>query len=201
MSDTNSNRIIECPSCGTTLKCYVVANVTGAVKADEEFVSQVSQDKLAKQRILEAGADLLAVAKELGVFDSFNQALDALEEHKPKDREFYFLKWITKAQRKHAPQMALAQCLPNGAKLGRLEAWGWQYVMAIRQAGEIKMFLPTQLLHGDPIEKLEITKNGIKPVKSLTWQDWVKTKHGYVEKSSEFAAELRKRSFGDFALN
>lgn len=202
-------RAFICPCCEAQLQFRVrvhVASVGPALTPAENAKRDgrpllLSQETLARQKLLDEYADFLAVSKSLGVFDAFNQAVDTASLNvsggPPNDREKYFLQWMKKAAKQNAPALALKQCL-NGSASGQIEMWGWMNVSVIMQDGMFRVFIPRPLVHGDDIKELAFEGGEIITKKSMALPQWIKTKYGYVERGGEFANELRKHSVGAF---
>ena len=156
-----------------------------------------------RQKLMEDNAEFLAAAKSLGVFDAFHQAVDAaaltVAGGAPNDKDKYFLQWMKKASKQNAPAFALKQCLNGGGSSGHLEMWGWQNVSVILQDGMFRVFIPRPLVHGQDIKELAMEGGGIVTKRTIALPQWVRTKYGYVEKSGEFANEMRKHSIGGFS--
>lgn len=204
-------REFTCPCCDTRLQFRVAVNVksVGIALTPQEAADRddrplaVGQETLQRQKLVEDNAEFLAASKRLGVFDAFHQAVDtaslSVSGGPPKDKDKYFIQWMKKAAKQNAPQFALRQCL-NGAAGGNLELWGWMNVSAILQDGLFRVFIPRKLINGEDIKELALENGGIVTKRTVALPTWVRTKYGYVERSSEFANELRKNSIGGFAL-
>jgi hypothetical protein len=203
-------RGFTCPHCNTHLQFRVNVAVVGVQETltrEEGAVRDESPLKVSKQTLEKYALNgkydgFLDTAKNLGVFDAFNQALEATPHSIPKDRELYFLKWFEKASRIKTHSYALRQCLQEKdlIAVGDLELWGFQNVCAVLADGVFKVFLPTELTNGKAIEKLVPTEKGFQLQKQTDLTIWVRTRFGYIERSGEFCNELRKHSIGSFQL-
>lgn len=203
-------RSFVCPCCDAQLQFRLqvrVVSVGTALSPDEHAERtgvpvSIGQSTLQRQKLLEENAEFLANSKKLGVFDAFHQAVDVaalnVSGGPPNDKDKYFLQWMQKAAKQNAPQFALRQCL-NGSAGGNLELWGWQNVSVILQDGLFRVFVPRQLVNGEDIKELAVEGGSIVTKRTVALPTWVRTKYGYVEKSGEFANELRKHSIGAFA--
>lgn len=204
-------RAFECPCCKTQLQFRTRVQLTsvGIASTAAECSTRdgvpllIGQDALKRQKLMEDNAEFLSISKSLGVFDAFHQAVDTaalnVSGGPPNDKDKYFLQWMTKAAKQNAPAFALKQCLGNGSS-GALEMWGWQNVSVILQDGLFRVFLPRQLVHGEDIKELAFKNGEIQTKRTMALPQWVRTKYGYVERSGEFANELRKHSIGAFAI-
>jgi len=204
-------RSFVCPMCDAHLQFRLAIKVNGVqpTLSGDEMAARDGRDplrnsaNLAKQQLAQENIEFLKVSKELGIFDAFNQAVETAQIGLPGDapvnREGYFLKWFQRASKQNAPSFALKQCL-NGSSGGNLTLWGFQNVSAILQDGLFRMFIPRQLLHGNDLKELVMEKGEIVTKRAVDLTYWVRTKYGYVEKSGEFANELRKHSIGAFSV-
>lgn len=201
-------RAFECPCYNAKLQFRARISIAsvGLAPTPEQFAKErgtevrIGAEKQKKLNLLAEHAEILNVAKELGVLTAFNNAIDATSGSKPLDRDVYFLKWLNTSKKQNTPAFALRQCLPPDDAKGDLSLFGFQDISAILADGAFKMFIPRQLVKGEVIETLEVTSNGVQPQKRMDLTYWVRTKYGYIEKSKEFSDELRKHSIGAFQL-
>lgn len=203
-------RMFTCPCCKAELQFRTRIHITSVGLADtrEEVAERdgvevvISAPEKRRLERVDNNQELLDAAKAMGVLDAFNKAVDAHGKSLPTNRESYFVKWMENADRQNVPQFALRQCLPEKDRSGDLELWGWQNVSVVLSDGEFKCFLPRAFVNGKSISALAINGSGlgVGVKKTLDLAYWVRTRFGYVEKSGEFANEMRKHSIGGFSL-
>ncbi|HEY8560470.1 MAG TPA: hypothetical protein VIL74_08840 [Pyrinomonadaceae bacterium] len=199
-----------CPCCNTKLQFRARVQLTSVGIADtrEEVAERdnvpVQINGADRKRIekVERNRDFLRFAKETGVLDAFEQAVDAASMFKPKNLEAFFVNWLETAVKVKTPQFALRQCLLSKdlSAGGELELWRSGAIGAILQNGNFKVFIPNDLLKGGTVESLATADGGITKQERTNLQVWVRTRFGYIEKSSEFSRELRKHSIGGFQV-
>lgn len=201
-------RQFECPCCHAQLQFRTRIHITSvgealtpaqAAERDGRPLMEGASTIRRRERKAEY-APLLQAAKEFGVLTAFNQALDVCP-FVPIDKESYFIKWLSFAEKQNVPQFALRQCISDAEYLGgSLTLWGWQNVSVVMNDNEFKLFLPRKLVNGELIEKLTVSGNGISVKKQTDVTTWIRTRYGYVEKSGEFANAMRQHSIGAFSV-
>ena len=190
-------RAFDCPCCGAHLQFRArvhIASVSTAMTPEEGAERNGVEIALKKKdRISDGEKSVIEKAKENGVFSAFNAALEAAAINLPNNRESYFVKWLSQTAKQKAPAFALRQCLEEKdlEAGGDLELWGFQSVSAIMVNDEFKVFIPVQLVKGDTIEKIEATAQGLAVKQTVNLPIWIRTRFGYVEKSSAFSKELK----------
>lgn len=199
-----------CPCCNAKLQFRARINISsvGLAETREDKAARDGREVSYGKKELEDIAEIernkafLDFSKKMGVFDAFNQALEGAKISIPKNPDSYFLKWLKNATKIKTPQFALRQCLLDEdlEAGGDLELFGYQNVCAVLQNGDFKIFIPRQLVNGEPVETLAATYGGITKQETANLQIWIRTRFGYVEKSSEFSKELRKFSVGGFQV-
>lgn len=138
-------------------------------------------------------AELLDTAKRCGLFDAFSHA--AREERAfagvPGDMDGFFLLFWRTIGRVEVPRIALAAWIAEFD--GRIEVFGSNGVLAIVSDGDIKAFIPNRYV------RRSLTDKGPQIPATVQFEQWVKSKFGYVPVGAgHFASALRQSNIGGF---
>jgi hypothetical protein len=82
----------------------------------------------------------------------------------------------------------------------RIEFYAHQSIGAVLASDQISLFVPLEVLTGQPVEATAEGKRQIIPPDVKGVQQWIKTKMGYVPANARIAvAAMRRRCIGEFA--
>jgi hypothetical protein len=165
------------------------ATPTGATKKKDW------RDSLSGQQM-----NILDHATRTGLLDSFVAALERGPHHGvPKNKEKYFLEWLSMSRRKIIPAWALSEFkeLYPGKYV---EFFGSNFVGAVVAGGEIMLFMPIDLISGIKLKTEIGGEKHMAPPDVSGIRQWIRTKMGYVPQDARIALEeTRKRSIGEYA--
>lgn len=194
-------RAFECPNCHMHWQFRVRVNVTGVGRTltGEEFAARENNQPIAP-RFTSGAQQILDEAEATGILPAFKSVFTsgANANQIPNDLEAYFLTWLTKAQRKPAPQFGIRLCLPKEDRVGNLELYTFQQVTAVLSDGFFRAFLPTPLVKGETIKPLVRTNGMLHSGDTVNLEMWVRTKYGYVSHRGALFAEMQRKCVGEF---
>lgn len=181
----------NCPHCGERIDLAVNVHVGEAQAIDrhQRWWDALSQDKQA----------LIVAAEKAGLLHALQTAVGAVMPHEPKNmRRFLFNYFACAGKFGISPAARLAIGQHFGSE--NITAVQHLHIVAIFIEDVLRLFVPAS--HLQPVA---ITQNG-KGIKVAElsesireFNDWVRTKRGYVPKEAAiFAQQLQQRSFGAY---
>jgi hypothetical protein len=194
-------KVFDCPHCHNTLVLPVSVNLGDPVLADDAL-AQESGDWRAG---LTAGdVTLVESLVATGAVASFEVAvrrekLGAGDPFKGKPERF-ILTFFKTAVPKLLPGWALSYYV--NAFGGRITAFGAQGILAICSDGELRAFAPVALTIGRKVRSAGTRSAGggiTTQVDEREFQEWNKSKFGYLAGKGLFYQAMKKRSLGEFA--
>lgn len=193
---------IECPHCKEQVlvqfkaKTWIHSVETpGEATAPKKSKEQSWRDKLSGQQ-----SAVLDQAIRTGLLESFIAALERGPHNGiPKNKEKYFLEWISMSKRKILPAWALDEF--KGLYPGKfVDFLGYNFVGAVLADNEIMLFIPINLINGVTLKTSMNGEKRMAPPDVSGIRQWIKTRMGYVPQEARiFLDETRKRSIGEYA--
>jgi hypothetical protein len=196
-----TGRKAVCPHCSEEILVHFSVEISEVAAPKGETPSANPADKIARWRstLDPSQSGTIDAAKRSGLLDSFEQAVKSSAVTQPSNIEKFFLDWLKLARAKMIPSWAMDEF--KDLYPGKyIEFHVSQCVGAVVAGGKISLFLPVELLSGKTVKTaMDGTKRMLPPDISGVRQ-WMRTKMGYVPADCPSAiAEMRKRSFGEFA--
>lgn len=199
-------KAFACPHCGEMCSLPVSIQVLEPEKFIESEDSECEtfdpyRGLTADQR------DIVVSAERGGILEAFGQACanrNGAVEQTPRRLGKFFVTFLRTARPKIVPGFVLRHYIQQFN--GQIEFWGSQGVLGVVADGKLRAFLPLAMAAGMKVKKVAgggmdaRRMNARLSAEDAEFQDWVKTRHGYVPSECRvFMAEIRKRSIGDFA--
>lgn len=193
---SKQSQSFDCPMCKARLYVNLELRLKRIVALDEEGKPMAGLS----ESVTGENAALLKELEESGIAQAFFETLErAMVGGTPRNPNRHLLDFIKGATRVRIARHLLRPLIQEFD--GQIEIYAHNLIAAIVAGGQVRCFIPYPLLKGETVNRL--TQNGTQitsTAEPMTSQRWRKSKFGYVEGSGAFFNELRKKSYGDFAV-
>lgn len=193
--ESNKRTIRRCPHCDGLIAVYSEISV----QPEDEKDRLDWRTGLAREQI-----ELVETAERTGIMKAFGEAMvEAKKGGIPKLPQRFFLEFLKTAVPRIVPQVCIDEL--NSVLGGEtLQIYGTQGIAMIIAAGELRWFVPYDLLRGKALGGAGIiSRSGASrkrlPLDEMAFSQWIRTRHGYVAGRGLFFDAMKKKSIGDYA--
>lgn len=188
--DTAKERVVKiaCPHCQNAVSVTLSAKVTVADAAEKGIESS--------NGLTEAQKQLLKDARSQGLFEAFSTVVRRVKRDQvPRQMEKFFLQFFKAAAPKKVPAhmlRALILAFPGT----RIEFRANEGVGVVLADGLVRAFVPQSYVMGQRVPgasgvRLRADEDG--------FDDWIRTRYGFVAGPGPMFQALQKRSIGEFS--
>lgn len=195
-----------CPHCGQGIRVFMstkLRKTSDPVPLERDPVRRAAFKELqqAKTEFQPADLELIERFKADGLFEPFATAVKAQSGvHQPASMERFLLLFLEKARAVAVPQFALEK-FRNDFPRSTITVLSSDGVCAVLANGVIRLFLPSKLVKGLKIKSINTgAVKGRTLAPEQEFQEWIRTRNGYVAGKGAMFTELVGRQPGHFAL-
>lgn len=178
-----------CPHCNRPVKMNV------SIELSE--LTDGPTDKDWKSHLSETQISFVKEAESLGLIRAYSEAVLPTRQpgEVPKSWERHFLGFFSKAVPKQIPAPTLNHFIREFYP-ERISVFGAEGVVAVLAGNVLKRFVPYEILVGKGIPGAKGKRLGLNMER---FEEWNKTRHGYVAGRGPAFDTMKQRSRGDFA--